>query len=106
MMSENFNCKPENIYAFIGPSASSCCYEVDLKTSKHFDASFLTAKDNNKFMLDLKKNNHSLLLDLGIPESNIETSKFCTICNPRFFHSYRRDGNNSGRMLGVIGIKE
>jgi polyphenol oxidase len=43
-------------------------------------------------------------LNLGVPETNIEVSESCTICNADTFHSYRRDGNESGRMMGIIGM--
>jgi copper oxidase (laccase) domain-containing protein len=43
---------------------------------------------------------------MGLAESNIEVSKHCTISEAGVFHSYRRDGNRSGRMLAVIGILE
>ena len=29
----------------------------------------------------------------------------CTKCNSNKFHSYRSDGDNSGRNIAVIGIK-
>jgi polyphenol oxidase len=101
---KDFESKPENIFAFIGPSASKCCYEVDENVSTHFDTQFLTDNGNSKFKLDLKGANISQLIGLGIPDDNIEVSQFCTICYPEIFHSYRRDGNRSGRMIGVLGL--
>jgi len=38
-------------------------------------------------------------------EERIEVSGDCTICNPVLYHSFRRDGDRSGRMLGIVGIR-
>jgi copper oxidase (laccase) domain-containing protein len=40
----------------------------------------------------------------GLRVEHIEVSPHCTICSPALFHSYRRDGKKSGRMLAVIGM--
>lgn len=103
-MKNNYYCKSHNIFAHIGYSAGSCCYEVGSEVAQKFDKSFLRTKSDSKFFLDLKEYNKFLLLETGIPENQIEVSPFCTICNPSFLHSYRRDGNRSGRMIGVIGM--
>ncbi|MFA5403809.1 MAG: laccase domain-containing protein [Ignavibacteria bacterium] len=41
---------------------------------------------------------------MGVREENIEVSDFCTYKEKDLFHSYRRDKDKSGRMLGVIGL--
>jgi copper oxidase (laccase) domain-containing protein len=35
---------------------------------------------------------------------NVEVSSQCTICEPNTFHSFRREKDQSGRMMGVIGL--
>lgn len=104
MMAKSYNTEPGNIFAFIGYSAGACCYEIGKDVAGFFDAQFLVQKGDNKFLLDLKNFNRSLLLSSGIPEGQIEVSEFCTVCNPNFLHSYRRDGIKSGRMMGIIGL--
>jgi YfiH family protein len=104
LMSDKFDSQPRSIYAFIGPSASKCCYEVGEEVAKFFNEPFLTKKDDNKINLDLKQANFAQLISYNIPKDNIEVSKFCTICYPDLFHSYRRDGIKSGRMMGIIGM--
>jgi copper oxidase (laccase) domain-containing protein len=42
----------------------------------------------------------------GIPESQVEICVECTIEDKDNFYSYRREGDQSGRMLGLIQIKE
>ncbi len=99
------NSQPEDVVAFIGPSAGKCCYEVGEEVARHFDEAHKaeTAKAG-KFMLDLKRVIESQLNQNGIPADNIDISDQCTICDQRF-HSYRRDGDTSGRMLAAIAIK-
>ncbi len=104
LMKQDFGCKTCNIFAHIGYSAGSCCYEVGTEVAQKFPESFINPKNDSKFLLDLKSFNKSLLLDTGIPQNQIEVSQFCTICNPEFLHSYRRDGQKSGRMNGIIGM--
>jgi YfiH family protein len=105
LMCGKLNCNPQNIFAYIGPSASVCCYEVGREVASHFpDGVVKRASNAEKFMLDLKLANYHQLLDQGLSQENIEVSEYCTVCDTTF-HSYRRDGTESGRMLGVIGIK-
>jgi YfiH family protein len=104
IMVSKLNTHPENIYAHIGYSAGVCCYEVGKDVADYFDTKFALPINSGKYLLDLKKFNRSLLLSSGIPDDQIETSEFCTICYPNFLHSYRRDGIKSGRMMGLIGM--
>ncbi|MDE3057645.1 MAG: peptidoglycan editing factor PgeF [Bacteroidota bacterium] len=104
-MIEEFSVNPRDLVAFIGPSAGSCCYEVGEEVALEFTPEFITESENRKFKLDLKSANRSQLLKAGVFIENIEVHPSCTICHPERFHSYRRDGKASGRMLGVIGMK-
>jgi YfiH family protein len=92
---------PENIFAFIGASASSEKYEVGLEVATLFEEKHLVDLHNGKFLLDVKAANLDQLLFAGIPSNQIEVSPLCTISDERL-HSYRRDGKRSGRMLAVI----
>ena len=105
LMCNELNSSPEDVIAFIGPSAGVCCYEVGEDVAQYFSPDVLepTAKPG-KSKLDLKWAIASQLIDRGIPKGNIEISQYCSICNPSF-HSFRRDGESSGRMLAAIAIK-
>ncbi len=99
------NSQPEDVVAFIGPSAGECCYEVGEDVARKFDDAYKSGTSKQgKYKLDLKHAIESQLSEKGIPSDNIEISDHCTICDPRF-HSYRRDGDASGRMLAAIAIK-
>jgi polyphenol oxidase len=59
-----------------------------------------------KRFLDLKQLNFHQLLEIGVQKQHIEVCPHCTICEPELFHSYRRDGNRSGRMMAVIAMQK
>ncbi len=103
LMVHHYACNPSDMIAYIGPSARSCCYEVGKEVARRFATDFIR-KERERFFLDLKNSNLAQLTQSGVPVSGIEISEHCTICEPALFHSYRRDGQKSGRMLGVIGL--
>src|ERR1700739_3323 len=55
--------------------------------------------------LDLHAANRWQLIDAGVPKKNIAVSDLCTKCRPDLLFSYRREGANAGRLMGVIGIR-
>ena len=104
VMKLNFNVDVRKIKAFIGPSASKCCYNVNAETAEKFSSENVEFI-NQTYYVDLKKSNMNELLDFGVSKNNILISDYCTICNENF-QSFRRDKNNSGRMMALIGVKK
>ncbi len=104
MMQKNYSSKPENIITYLGPSISQVNYEVGTEFAEKFDCIYLIPK-GEKYLLDVSGINYKVLLDFGIPKNQIQKSELCTYEFSKLFHSYRRDGNLSGRSLGVIAIK-
>ena len=104
-MVAEFSTKPETLMAYIGPSARVCCYEVGEEVASRFDQKFLSHNTGTRPHLDMKSFTVSLLKEIGVADSHIEISQYCTMCAAEFFHSYRRDGASSGRMMGVIGLR-
>jgi hypothetical protein len=102
-MQEEFGTDPAALLAFIGPAAGACCYEVGSEVADRFDAQFLH-RHGEHALVDLKSANRTQLLGAGLQPGHIEVDPSCTIEESARFHSYRRDGNRSGRMMGVIGI--
>ncbi|BEP29491.1 peptidoglycan editing factor PgeF [Helicovermis profundi] len=103
-----FNSNPLDIICAIGPCASVCCYEVDSVVIKEVNKNFkfphkyYMLKNNNKYMLDLKKMNYDILVESGILKENIEISPLCTICNNDILFSYRKENGKTGRHIGII----
>lgn len=104
VMIAQFGIEPKNLVAFVGPGAGKCCYEVGEEVAEMFEAGFVSKSESGKWKVDLKGANRRQMTDKGIPSDNIEVHEGCTIHETEKFHSYRRDGASSGRMMGVIGI--
>jgi copper oxidase (laccase) domain-containing protein len=41
---------------------------------------------------------------VGVPEADVEIAGGCTRCDPRQFHSFRRDREQAGRMISFIAV--
>jgi polyphenol oxidase len=93
----------ENIYAYIGPGISSQHFEVGKDVYELFDEEVKEIR-SGKYFIDLKTHNYLQLIKLGVKPANIEVSDYCTYKEKNLLHSYRRDRDKSGRMIGVIGI--
>lgn len=104
LMGEEFETDASDLIVYVGPAAGICCYEVGEEVANNFKEEFLVRGNTQNPHLDLKLHTKIELIDSGVVESNIEISKFCTICMLELFHSYRRDGEKSGRMMGVMGL--
>jgi YfiH family protein len=56
--------------------------------------------------LDLVTVAEAQLCSAGLRPSNIQVADFCTACRTDLFFSHRREGKGTGRMMGVIGIRQ
>jgi len=104
-MGERFGVSPDDVVAYLSPSAGPCCYEIGAEVAEVFGSSYVENRDERLY-LDLRKANADQLRAGGLAESNIEISSRCTICNPDLFHSFRRDGDRSGRMMAVAWLTD
>lgn len=100
-----YNTAPATIHAWIGPAAGACCYEVGPDVADRFDPIYSRSIDGDRSLFDNRRVILDQLRAAGIPSAQIAIDIRCTICSDRF-HSYRRDGARSGRMLAGIGIIE
>lgn len=104
-MCNEFGSKPIDMLAYIGASAGVCCYEVSGEMVGMFENKVVFCR-NQKLYIDLKEANRSQLSQQGVNDINIEVCNFCTICENKLFHSFRREGKQAGRMLAVICLKK
>lgn len=103
MFAEKFGSVPHDLFAFVGPAVGQCCYVVGEDVARCFPDT-ATRTDASGTYVDLKGENARQLQSAGVPADRIEVSARCTISEPEMFHSHRRDGARSGRMMGVIGF--
>ncbi|MDD4489885.1 MAG: peptidoglycan editing factor PgeF [Paludibacter sp.] len=109
LMISEYNCKPENIQAVIGPSISMPAYQVgeELHTAFQevgFPVDRIFIRKETGLYLDLWKANELLLLNEGIINSHIAIAGRCTFTECELFFSARRLGIKSGRMLSGIYV--
>lgn len=99
---------PSDIYAAIGPSIGSCCYEVGEDFYAAFDAQlrerFVIPTENGKYRADLRAANLALFESAGVPRQNVDVSEDCTYCRADLYYSHRRQNGIRGSMLSVIAL--
>ena len=97
------NSQAEDLIVFIGPSISKENFEVQQDLIEIFESSYgdiskyITKKDEIHSLFDMKELIKDELLSYNIPSYNIYTTDLCTYSN-NLMHSFRRDGEKSGRM--------
>jgi len=104
-MKNEFNSNASDMVCYISPSISQVNYQVGKDVAEKFDSEFVMFKDNKCF-LDVAGANYKMLIDEGVKKINIQLSKLCSFEYENILHSYRRDGQKSGRALGVIAVKD
>ena len=135
-MRRHFGSRPRDLKAAIGPGIQGCCYEVGEEVREKFESQFAYAENlfreveesdpvrkkypmlfltarapghsvlPKKIFLDLVEANRQQLLAVGVPPKSIETSPLCTNCRIDLLFSYRAEKGKTGRMMGVVGIRE
>lgn len=98
--------RPENLAVALGPCIGRECYEVEQDVASLFgDVSpYLRRKSETKWLLDLQETNRQELVAAGVRPERIDTVSLCTHCRHDLFHSYRRDGKSSGRMVNFLSL--
>jgi len=131
-----FGTHPSDLKAAIGPGIRGCCYEVGEELRTKFESQFayaaklfreVTESDpvrekypllfmsarppghspsQHKIFLDLVEASRQQLLAAGVPAKHIESSSPCTNCHSEMLFSYRAEKGKTGRMMGVVGIRD
>jgi hypothetical protein len=131
-----FLSEPARMKAAIGPGIGACCYEVGEEVREQFQSQFSYAAElfeerterdpvrekyplmfmsvrplghteqARKTYLDLSAANRRQLLDAGLQEGNIGAVELCTACRTDLFFSYRAEKGQTGRQMGVAGIRQ
>jgi len=101
----DYNSDASDLVCYVAPSISKNNYEVGKEVADRFDDKFVIRREN-KYFLDLSEANYKMMIDEGIKKVNIQVSNLCSYEYENLLHSYRRNGEKSGRALGVIVMKE
>ena len=84
--------------AAIGPHIGPCCFEVGHDVAEQIG--FVDRVIGEKSFVNLRRAVHEQLRAAGVPV--VDDVGECTKCHPDAYHSFRRDADASGRMIGVI----
>jgi len=93
----------------LGPAIGVCCYEVndDVATPLMKKWGALTtasiAMKQGKPHINLSRLNRDILRAAGVPGAQLFQIGPCTSCANDEFFSYRREGGETGRQIGVVG---
>ena len=103
LMQVEFNSPIQSMVAVISPCISKDFFEVGLDVYDQFPNQYFTSLPNQKFLLDLKSVIYDELKSLGIEQIFIDPA--CTFASADKYYSYRRDRQLSGRMMGLMMLK-
>jgi len=99
-----------SVFAAIGPCIGGCCFEVGLdvaeKIAKAATPRVVVRVQGDKAFVDLRVAVRAQLLAHAVKDERVEDVPGCTKHEPARFHSYRRDGARSGRMLAAIAARQ
>ena len=96
---------PGDLVAAVGPHIAQCCFEVGEDVAREIAA----ATDAGEAIIDRSRPKPhvdlSRVIDDQLKRHGVDAVEHvggCTMCDATRFHSYRRDGAVSGRMLAAI----
>ncbi len=110
-MQKNFDSRPDQLMAAVGPGIGAHKYEVDrpvrdaFRKGTGFWEQIATEVDLGKWHLDLRQSAVLQLEAAGLDPARIEAAEECTCCHRELFFSYRRDGGKTGRQMGFVMLK-
>jgi YfiH family protein len=99
---------PSQLLAAVFPHIGACCFEVGADIAAQLQAAAPNVSSvrqpaaASRPFVALVEIVRAQLMAAGVASHNIEVVPGCTCCEPARFHSFRRDGQNSGRHLSAI----
>lgn len=106
---QDFGGSPQDCIVLMGPALGHCCFEIQRDVLEILQERLpywpqVVKTTQNRFYFDLQLTNVLQAREMGVSHENIWTLDFCTFCQPGWFHSYRRDKSQAGRMISVISL--
>ena len=114
-MRQQYESKPEDLLAVIGPGIGPASYTVSAALQTDFAAEFGYADDlfyqdtpanGPRRRLNLWEANRRQLLDAGLRPERIDLLGHDTAADTALFFSHRAEAGFTGRMLSVIGLTD
>ncbi len=104
---------PSELRSVVGPHIGSCCYEVDAPVRDAMrerfgdgaEAAFRSTSPGH-WRLELALLAREALIRAGVASANTGAiTGGCTACDVGRFHSFRRDAEQSGRLVSFIRVR-
>ncbi len=98
----------EKICCALGPAIGRCCFETDDDVPEAVAAwlgdteGLFQKRADGKTLVDLRGANARRLMQLGVPEGQIDVSDECTICSHEKYWSHRYTRGQRGGQAAVI----
>jgi copper oxidase (laccase) domain-containing protein len=96
----------KRLVAAIGPHISLAAFEVEEDVAQELLAASpdpdIVDRSGPKPHVDLRKMARAQLARAGLHHDDIDDVLGCTVLEPERFYSFRRDGEQSGRLLTAI----
>lgn len=103
LMQSEFGTAGEHVEALISPCISQVHFEVGSDVLVLFNETYFQQRSATKWLLDLRR----VILDQLHAEGvlHVQNDEACTFAEENVCFSYRRDRENSGRMMGVFMLR-
>lgn len=103
-MQNLFGTKPSSLLAYISPCASKEKYIVREDVAQFFTEPIIQRISAEEWTFNNRAKIVQQLRAIGVKARKIQVSQGCTISHTRY-HSHRRDGVRSGRMIAFIQMR-
>lgn len=98
---------PSGLHAVVGPGIGACCFEVGPEVATRFRALFPERDDlDRSTKIDLAEALRRQFAAAGVARARIYVAGLCTRCRGDEFHSWRRDGEQAGRMHSWVSRRQ
>lgn len=102
------NCNPKDLKCYIGPALDFFSFECEddvvsqVKNMSFDTEKFIIDKGNGKYLVDNKRLNMQMMLDAGIPDTNIVMHHGDTIESDEDYFSYRKDKTTNRHLTFIV----
>jgi YfiH family protein len=103
---EKLGAEPDRLHAYLSPCIGIDDFEVGQEVALQFDAAHVHRREGwVKPHVDLAGAIAAQLAEAGLDPAHVEAEGCSTFETERFF-SYRAEGGTTGRMMGLIGLRQ
>ncbi len=107
---DRFYANPSDILVAIGPAICGSCYEVGPEVvdavARGTGAGDYITERGGKYHIDLRLANRLQAYSSGVRAHNIWQTADCTCCRPEKYYSYRHAKGVTGRLHGMIVLRQ